>query len=312
MASEIYNLYKFTQDKEQKNIDTLIISHQKDTRSLYSIEKLLEKGVPIKNIVILNYNRVIEKKMLIKKLNLDESMINLLIVDIPTEQGEFIIELKKLKKLFNKDNLALDISCMNIPHMFLFLKYLKNNFNSISLQIFYTIPSDYIFSENPFISYKSYHGDLKTAEVLGYSGNSVKTKNANLIVFLGFEGALSLKVIEDIKYKDLTLANALPAYFQKYKDITVINNYETINQAKNVLEYVPSSNPFEVYNYLSEKDKLSEGLCIAPLSTKPIALGVCLYALQNPEVRVVYPASKGALTEITTDIFETIVFEVNL
>jgi hypothetical protein len=39
----------------------------------------------------------------------------------------------------------------------------------------------------------------------------------------------------------------------------------------------------------NKKDNDGIFINIAPLGTKPMALGACLFALHNPEVRVVYP-----------------------
>ena len=71
-----------------------------------------------------------------------------------------------------------------------------------------------------------------------------------MIVFLGFEGILSSKVIEDIRYDNLLLVNNLPSFFPKYKDISMINNCELLTSHHSKLKYVPANNPFEAYNFL--------------------------------------------------------------
>ena len=55
---------------------------------------------------------------------------------------------------------------------------------------------------------------------LGFGGGiSDGLAHSQMIVFLGFEGVLASKVIEDIQYKELLLVNNLPSFFPKYKDI---------------------------------------------------------------------------------------------
>lgn len=106
---------------------------------------------------------------------------------------------------------------------------------------------------------------------------------------MGFEGILSAKVNEDVRYSRLKLVNNLPSFYEKYKDICVINNYDLLTSGHEKVSYVPANNPFETYNFLSEQLSDGETACIAPLSAKPVALGVCMYALDHESVRVVYP-----------------------
>jgi len=55
--------------------------------------------------------------------------------------------------------------------------------------------------------------------------------------------------------------------------------------------YSKANNPFEIYNLLQGiKIKTPNNFInIAPLGTKPMALGACLFALHNPAVRIIYP-----------------------
>ena len=96
-----------------------------------------------------------------------------------------------------------------------------------------------------------------------------------MIIFLGFEGVLASKVTEDIQYEELLLVNNLPSFFPKYKDICVINNYDLLSTHRSKLLYVPANNPFETFNFLDSVFDGKSSLCVAPLSTKPVALGVC-------------------------------------
>lgn len=314
MNSQIYKLYKFTDYNSSKIIDTLVISYQKDKRSLKVITDLINGNSNIKYIIILNYQLRITRERIQAEIGISNEIEILEVINVSQDQAIFVNDLKKLKNYLKVEKLCLDISCMNIPQMFLLLKYLKCNRKDLGvLQVFYTFPFDYIFPGDPFTSYKSYLGDIETAEILGYSGNSEKTREANLAVFIGFEGALSSKIIEDIKYKELFLINGLPSFFPKYKDITVINNYEIICQPSKKMYYVPANNPYEVYNFLESISVESEGICIAPLSTKPIALGVCLFSLNHPEdVRIVYPISQDCEHEKTLDIYDIVVYELTL
>ena len=149
-------------------------------------------------------------------------------------------------------------------------------------------------------------------EILGYSGIGKISQDNDLFIFMGFEGSLSLKVVEEITFKNLYLINTIPSYYQKYKDISIINNYNIINTYKNIILHTPADNPFEVYNLLDSKIDDNTIACIAPLSTKPISLGICLYALEHNNVRVVYPVSDIYNDNKSNDVYISYVYEINL
>ena len=148
-------------------------------------------------------------------------------------------------------------------------------------------------------------------ELFGFSGVSHETNN-DLYLFMGFEGALALKVTEDTAYKELNLINNLPSFYQKYKDISIVNNYQLMQNQKSCMLYTPADNPFETYNLLENSIGSDTYACIAPLSTKPVALGVCLFALSHEKVRVVYPISQKYNASNTVDTYKTYVYNISL
>ena len=104
----------------------------------------------------------------------------------------------------------------------------------------------------------------------------------------------------------------LPSFFPKYKDISMINNCELLTSHHSKLKYVPANNPFEAYNFLDAVIDETEQVCTAPLSTKPVALGVCLYALNHPNLRVVYPVSEQYRHHNTNRVHKSYLYEIPL
>ena len=309
MNSQIYSIRKIETIKEDtKLIETFIVTYQPDERSLHAIKKIVEKGIQIKNLIVFKYSKNVDVNHLFEELGAE----NTIIIDDLLDAQKFITLLKEIQDILTNSILYIDISCLNTPEIFFVMKYLKTLRNSQKICVLYSIPFDYHFDNEPFTSYTSYDGDLETREFIGYSGDSEKTLNADLLVFMGFEGAFSFKVIEDINYNEVILVNGLPSFFQKYKDISVINNYDVIKQQKRKIRYVPANNPYEVYNFVEEIANGRTGLCIAPLSTKPVALGVCLYALKNTDVRVVYPTPTLLKPAKTHSVHETLIYDVFL
>ena len=221
---------------------------------------------------------------------------------------DFVNFIKSLSFDNEQNKIVIDISCIHVPEMFTLLKFLKVK-GICELDIVYSVPFDYNFTSEPFTSYKSYSGDLKMIEPIGFSGSS-NSKNVELYMFIGFEGPLALKVHEECEYSELKLINSLPSFFPKYKDIAIINNYKLMQYPHSSL-YVPADNPFETYNLLESSVDNNNNVCIAPLSTKPIALGICLFALHNESVRVVYPTSEEYNANTTHSIYKSCLYHID-
>ena len=287
-----------------------VFACSEEKRSATVIDHLLKNGSRIANIIVILYNDLeIGSQFEIKLKG-----INKRIVRATSDPMGFISELKSISKEFWLENLLIDMSCIRIPELFMLLKYIKVQGGKKPINITYSIPFDYVFFNEPFTSFRSYNGDLKMYELLGFSGPGQTLQYQDLYVFLGFEGALGLKVYENCQCSNLFLINSLPSFFPKYKDISVINNYQIL-QAKHKFLYTPADNPYETYNLLDSMIGNTElSICIAPLSTKPVALGVCMFALEHSSVRIVYPipTTNDYVMKSTVETYKTNVYSIIL
>ncbi|MBQ8604717.1 MAG: hypothetical protein IJ410_07745 [Oscillospiraceae bacterium] len=264
---------------------TFILADGKDSRSLAIINHLSKVDNRISDIILIKYEEFDDS--FIKSLMPNA---RLTIIDVIENNPMFISDLRKCEAILNEDTLV-DMTSIRVPELFALSKYLKMcNFDK-KLEIAYATPLDYEFSKEPFISYHSYYGNLKICDLIGYGGVSQNMSYNQMVIFMGFEGMLSAKVNEDLSYEKLILVNSMPSFFDKYKDISLINNYEILSTRHEKLMYVPANNPFETYNFLCKTIDEKKPSCIAPLGSKPVSLGVCLYALAHEMTRVVYPAS---------------------
>ena len=229
---------------------------------------------------------------------------------VPSSQYEFVEELSKHQSILMASKIVIDISCILTPYLFLLMKYIHMWNENADLYAINTIPYDYYYPHTPFTSYRSYYGDLKMEEIFGFSSSYGLREEKDLFIFSGFEGALALKVEEDTAYKQLYIVNALPSYQQKYKDISTINNYQLIvsNSCKRL--YASSINPFETYNILDKYINTDSGASIAPLCTKPIALGICMYAMKHENIRIVYPFSNYYELGRSHHVYKSYIYKV--
>lgn len=194
-------------------------------------------------------------------------------------------------ELLSAKKIALDISCFTKPFFFYLIKLFKERFKVECMSVFYTEPQSYLFPRGIFSSYHSSTGPLTILEIPGFTGYEARGEKRVLVILLGFDGDLSKEINEDISPSETLVVNGFPSYTQKFKDISLIANEKLTSDKDVKIKFSRANNPFEVFNLLENIKKQNENsfINIAPLGTKPMALGACLFALYYPDVRVVYP-----------------------
>lgn len=194
-------------------------------------------------------------------------------------------------------NIGIDISCFTKPYFYFLIKLLRERFGVSKLTAYYTEPKSYYFPKGIFTAFHSSVGPLSIVEIPGYPGQEPRDAVRKLVILLGFDGDLSREINEDVSPGQTIVVNGFPSYSPKFKDISLIANEKLVSDRNIQVVYSKANHPFEVYNLLEaikkettkNRDNTETFINIAPLGTKPMALGACLFALHNPEVRVVYP-----------------------
>lgn len=284
---------------------------------------IMASGPDERTTAMLNYlctsKNTITKILLLKYSAFDESILktsfpssDIVCIDVSGDTVAFLKNLQSNEELLKSPRILIDITSIRIPEMFPLLKLIKLVNDQAALIIAYSTPIEYAFDAEPFTSYHSYFGNLKTIDMIGFGGTSEDMSHSQMVIFLGFEGVLSAKVSEDVRYDKLTIVNNLPSFFEKYKDISVINNFDLLARRHEKIRYVPANNPFETFNFLTGQLDDDEPACVAPLSTKPVALGVCLYALAHDNLRVVYPAADEYNHHRANSVHNTYLYGVKL
>lgn len=270
---------------------------------------LKEKGIEVKNKIIFYFNEVIagaEQKGVQNAEEYFDKLFDMqptdrkLRVSIYDEVSGLMEFEKHLNEIFRevKDKkVVIDFSVMIKPYLFVLLKYLQHIKSIEKIYLLYTEPASYHKSKTKMALKDSEpftNGSIKTGEIPSYSGSEDLTKETALIVLLGFEGIRTAEVVREVDPDRTIPINGFPAYRPEFKDISIISNEEILREPdifKN-LDYAPANDPFETKNVLEKiysKYSGSYNMSIAPLGTKPMALGSCLFALQHADCRILYP-----------------------
>jgi hypothetical protein len=271
-------------------LDYFILASGSDYRAYQVLSNLDSRNT---KVIVMNF-----KERLIGKEPTDDmfkyrtfGVKNLQEIDCSIRHPESCLGDLQLNGFDGTQRIGIDISCFTKPYFYYLIKLFCQRFLITKLATYYTEPKSYLFPNGLFDSFRTSTGPLSITEIPGYSGRGSRDSNRKLIILLGFDGDLSKEINEDVSPEETIVVNGFPSYVPKFKDVSLVANEKLIDDQQVKVRFARANNPFDVYNLLErirQKDDKSF-MNVAPLGTKPMALGACLFALHNPDVRVVYP-----------------------
>lgn len=130
---------------------------------------------------------------------------------------------------------------------------------------------------------------------------------AHLIGFLGFEGNRVRHLLEDDDgslYKKVTIAFGVPPFQPTWDLHSLLANARLLEPDTTDVAFCGANNPRSAYRLLKGIHAGAQAspmnrFAVAPFGTKPMALGVALYCLENSAIRPLYdfPARKPGRTQ---------------
>lgn len=307
---QIYNSQILNEEwqNELSHLDFLFLAVGSDYRAYEALRLAKENGVTIGKVILFEFEERVatidqeQKDAAEKYTTIDyeyfkiECSIKNPSLALKTLQGGEDIDIS------SESQIGVDISCFTKPYYFTLLQLIKQKYEVPEIAVFYTEPNSYLFDKGLYQLYSSSTGPVRVEEIPSFNGNDLGSDHNILVAMLGFDGDLSTEINEEVAPKKIMVINGFPSYTPKFKDISLISNEKLVNGTNNKLLYCRANNPFEAYNLLEEirnKNKTAH-INVAPLGTKPMALGVCIFAIHHPEVRVIYPMPEN-FNNVTTD-----------
>jgi len=296
-----------------QDIDIFISSIGWEERCPVGWNLLKTNGIKVKRKIVFFYDEVINRRESFDGSDTREQNIAHFksIFDFTDSDISLFVEmldestgLRSFNDLIEKEyddidqfSIIFDFSVMVKPYFFILLK-LMNNKKIRKIYLLYTEPKTYVVKKLNFEHLKEAYftrgNYTPPRDMLSFSGCQNCLKEDALVILLGFEGQRAKEVTNEINPEVTIPINGFPSYRPEFKDISLLLNDEILKESQIVknLQYAPSNNPFETKHEISliyKERKNRYNISLAPLGPKPMALGCCLFVLENPECRVVYP-----------------------
>lgn len=199
-------------------------------------------------------------------------------------------------------NLLVDITGISQPAIFFLLKVLHEDLWPARLFFAYTEPYRYRAkywpsSEDVFELTERFIG-LKALP--GFLKKPARDRRLMVVLLIGFEGKRAKYVCEtlEVSSDDIRVVLGLPGFRPGWQYLAYGSNQSMFEyfQAYRFLWMAAANNPFEAYNAVDDirinliKSGLSDfEIAVAPIGTKPHAVGASIFALHQPVIaRLVY------------------------
>lgn len=293
--NRLYKMHEMLKepDKMPKNLDYYLYAANTNIRCYDSFCKLAEVSCSMESIILFDYKKL-------RPITTDELLENYheykkhhptQIVECNNDDDDVRYVAKM--KIQESDIVGIDITGFTVPDLFRIMYLLKEIKKVKVIHVFYTEPQYYLFKDDIFNTYELLSGERTYQSIPEYFTFG-KTEKELLVCFLGFDLSVSDYIYEKALPSEAVAVNGFPSYLPKLKDISLLNNFSilTDNVDNEHRFFTRANNPFSAYNTLCDiQKKFPDYLMnICVLGTKPMALGACLFSLDNKEnVKVTYP-----------------------
>ena len=310
-------MVELQRDRHIGAIDIFLTAASFEDRGPRAREVLKENEIVIKTQTCIifkdlwKFSKEEERNYLIKQFNLDESCT----IKVECETFSPERSIREIRKSINtqpiqEKSIAVDITSFTKPYLFCILKMLQYE-GVRDLICFYTEPGAY----PP--EYSIGRGISEAKTIPGFFGDITVSEQSLLIAIMGFDGNQLLKVIHDLGAGNVVPILGFPSFQPQFKDRCLLSNIDFLEMEEiySHIRYAAANDPFETAELISEiynRDSRDSGIIVAPLGSKPQALGACITSLEHDDIRVVCPVPKRYARKTSTYFGKTWRFNINL
>ncbi|MHB1954376.1 MAG: hypothetical protein ACYCOU_11565 [Sulfobacillus sp.] len=190
-----------------------------------------------------------------------------------------------------------DLTSNLVPELFMLLLQMKKK-QYDNIYAVHVEPMKYqVVNENGLMEHHKFNKRVSAMfGIPGFIHHLRGGSRESLYAFLGFEGTRFHEVVEYFnKEYDMTVILPMPSYRGGFHNHVLSGNYPDLISNDPVrdrkVERISADNPFHVLEFLERSYRERRGsarFVLAPIGTKPHALGAALFALRHDDVKIIY------------------------
>lgn len=194
------------------------------------------------------------------------------------------------------NRVLVDITGMKHPAFFYLFKLLLEEQKPRFLFAGYAEPERYVPHGSTEVEerFQLFEGYLGVRALPGFTRLPDAIKSKLLVAFLGFEGARLQHVYDDQEPGDgnMVAVVGFPAFRPGWQNLTIAANEPALQSTRSYrfMRSATAFSPFDAYRALCDlqSDRPKQNLVVAPIGTRPHALGAALYAIKNSTSYLLY------------------------
>lgn len=221
---------------------------------------------------------------------------------LATDHGEYDIQLRDAASIVHfleaRQYSAIYLDITGLPHHIWapILRAIRSRAQESAFCV-YVEPGDYRFSPAPTeAAIFDLSESIKGIRPLpGFVSFPAADSEFLFVPLLGFEGARFAYMLEDVqpRPRDVFPVVGVPGFRPEYPFYTYAGNRSKLSETKawQNVRFAAANCPFSLYHVLDELSQVrsAQRMIVAPIGTKPHALGAILYCLDHPrETEVLY------------------------
>lgn len=216
-------------------------------------------------------------------LKYDESKYNFMI----DTSSSSIIDFYNFIIDFDKENIVIEATTLSFAEVLYILSAVLKNTTIKNLQILYIEPKEYKFKNSSITTHDEFELSEKFQQFPPLPGFTINAehKDVELIAFLGFEKNRlgQIFTLDETTYAKFTPIIPLPGFLPGWENRTIDNHLKFFSPRYffTELKYVSANNPYQAYKLLDKLAKTKENFRVAPIGTKPNAIGVAVFLVNN-------------------------------
>ncbi len=207
-----------------------------------------------------------------------------------------IIDFYTLINNYDKEHIIIEATTLSFAEVLYILSAALKNEIINNIQILYIEPKEYKFKNSSITTHDEFELSEKFQQFPPLPGFTINAENKNveLIAFLGFEKNRlgQIFTLDETTYTKFTPIIPLPGFLPGWENRTINNHLKffTPKYFFTELKYVSANNPYQSYKLLDKLSQTKDNFRVAPIGTKPNAIGCAVFLVNKEEEDTNYGA----------------------